>query len=219
MVVNNNYFKEMSLPQKIKYLLYYYGVKILIGSLIIIFAFYLLIPVITKNKYNAYCLILNDMANSKIVERIEKGFPEYLKDNKYLIKVDNIYEFVFVEEHGINWPADAAHFKFLTLAMSKEADIVIADYNTMLWAVYTDFIVPVETILPTELYDELKPYFVFAQFQGQEESDGGVYGLDISNTEVYKGYSLNYENAILLIPAVTTQPEVGINFIKYCFGL
>lgn len=218
MLKNNKYSNEMILPQKIKYLLSYCGVKFLIGALIIGFTLFLLIPVIAKNKYNVHCLVLNDMANFKIVERIEEYFPDYFADKKYNIKVDNIYEFVFVEEEGINWPTDPAHFKFLTLSMTKEADVVIADYNTMLWAVYAEFITPIESILPAELFEELKPYFVYAVFQGQEKSDEIAYGLDISETEMYKGCSLNYEKAILFIPAVTKQPEAGIDFIKYCFN-
>jgi len=220
MLVNNQYFKEMTLPQRIKYLLQYYGAKIIIGAVIIALAIFLIRPLfLEKKNYNAYCLVLNDMGNYGLVEYIEKGFPEFLNDEKYLISVDNLYPFAYLEELGINWPGDSSRNKFFALELSNRADVVIADYNTMLYGVYAEFITPIDTILPEELLEKLEPYFVYANFKGQGENDGKVYGLDISETEVYKGHSFSYENAVLFIPKWTLQPEAGINFVKYCFGL
>jgi len=220
MLINNEYYKEMTLPQRIKYLFQYYGVKLIIGMLIIVLAIFLLRPLfIGKKNYNAYCLVLNDIGNFGLVEYIEKDFPEFMNDEKYFISVDNLYPFAYLEEMGINWPGNSSLYKFLALELSNRADVIIADYNSMLYGVYAEFITPIDTVLPQELLEKLEPYFVYANFKGQNENDGKVYGLDISKTEVYKGHSFSYENAILFIPKWTIQSEVGINFVKYCFGL
>jgi len=220
MLVNNQYFKEMTLPQRIKYIFQYYGVKLIIGAVIVALAIFLIKPVFSKKKNSdAYCLVLNDIGNFDLVEYIEKGFPEFLNDEEYLFSVDNLYPFAYLEELGINWPGDSSLYKFFALELSNKADVIIADYNTMLYGVYAEFITPIDTILPDELLEKLEPYFVYANLKGQDGNDGKVYGLDISETEVYKGRSFSYENAVLFIPKWSIQPEAGINFVKYCFGL
>ena len=219
MLINKQYFNELSLPKKIKYLLHYYGLAIIGIGLILFFIIYLVKPFFEEKNYDAYCLILNDTENKELVERIKNGFPKYLNNTKYSINVDNSYPFTYLEEEGINWPGEGVIFKFLNLPGTHMADVMISDYNTMLWAVYQEFLISIDQILPTELLKKLEPYFEYAYIKDSEESDGKIYGLNISETEVYKGYSNNYENGIVLIPHVTKKPEAVINFIKYLFGL
>jgi hypothetical protein len=218
-LVNKQYFNEMSLPNKVKYLIHYYGLAVIGVVVLIFFIIYLVKPIFENKKYDAYCLILNDTENNELVERIQNGFPKYLNDSKYSIGVDNSYPFFYLEEEGINWPGEGIIYKFLNLSGTHKADVMISDYNTMLWAVYQEFIYSIDQILPAELLEKLEPYFVYAYFKDYDESDGKIYGLNISETKVYKGYSGNYENAIILIPNVTKQPEMVINFIKYLFEL
>ena len=69
--------------------------------------------------------------------------------------------------------------------------------------------------------DYIEAYFVYVPFQANQENELVLYGLDISDTEVYKDNFRAYKEAVVLIPNVTKQPEVevGVSFIKYLFGL
>ena len=218
MLINKEYFNGMTLWQKIKYLFYYYRVIIMVALLVIIFSVFLILPLF-KGKINAYCLILNDTENYRLVEQITNGFPQFLNDGKYVIDVNNRYPFFYVEDQGINWPEDGTNFRILSLVPNKMADVAIADYKTMLWAVYQEFVEPIDAVLPEALLERLKPYFVYAYFRGHDECDGKVYGLNISGTELMKHYSGNYKDAVVFIPNITAQPEAGINFIKYLYNI
>jgi len=216
MLINKKYFKEMSLPKKIKYLLSYYGLAAVGVAALVFIIVYLVKPVFENYKYNAYCLILNDTWNEDLAAHIKKEFPKYLNNDKYLFNVSNDYPFFYLEEEGINWPEDGTNFKLLTCVKTHNCDVMISDYNTMLWTIHQEFIYPIDEILPGELLEKLKPYFVYANFKGN--SDGKVYGLNISETEVYKKYSRNYKNAVLLIPNATKRPKVAVEFIKYIYA-
>jgi hypothetical protein len=219
MLLNKQYFREMTLPQKIKYLFSYYSLSIIIVTLAVIFTVYLVKPTFENKKYNAHCLILNDTENTGLVEQLKNGFPKFVNNEKILIEIDNGFPFVYIEEEGINLPEGTTIYNLLSRVPNHTADIIIADYKTMLWAVYQEFVYPIDTILPKQLLEKLEPYFVYACFQNEDECKRKVYGLNISDTDVYKGHSVNYEEAIVLIPNITKQPEVGIKFVQYIFGI
>lgn len=216
---------ELTFSKKLQHIWHYYRTSALVIIIIILLAISL-VKTISSNKvkYDAYCLILNDTNNTKLVERIKEGFPSYRNNEKSSIFVDYGYPFNYLDEYGINWPDESATVKFLSLEEDK-ADIAIADYNTMLWAVHKDFIYPLDEILPKDLLAQLEPYYEYAYFKVEDESDGKIYGLDISDTEVFKGYSNNYQNAVVFIPNLTTdsnqklQHDASIEFINYLFGM
>jgi hypothetical protein len=219
MLINKKYFNGMTFGQKIKYLFYYYRVIIIVALPVIVFSAFLILPLLKGKKIDAYCLILNDTGNYRLVEQITNGFPKFLNNGKYVIDVNNRYPFIYVEEQGINWPEDGANFRILSLVPNKMADVAIADYKTMLWAVYQEFVEPIDAVLPEELLERLEPYFVYAYFQGHDECDGKVYGLDISGTELMKQYPGRYKDAVIFIPNITAQPETAIHFIKYLYNI
>lgn len=95
----------------------------------------------------------------------------------------------------------------------------------MLWAVNENYIYPLNEILPNDLLEQLKPYEEYAYFKGQLESDGNVYAFNISETELFSGYSDQYQKAVVFIPNLTTSSnkekrlEKSIEFIKYLYGI
>jgi hypothetical protein len=216
----------LTLNQKIKYYWDYYRTITIVGIILLVVAISL-VKTITSNKvkHDAYCLILNDTNNSELADRIKTGFPQFLNDDGHSISVDYSYPFYYNEEHQINWPDESAIVKIMSLIDTKNVYVAIADYNTMLWAVYENYIIPMDEILPDDLLNKLEPNYEYAKFQGEEQTDGKIYGLDISETEVYQGYSDQYENTVVFIPNFTTkknrknQQEEAIKFIQYLFQI
>ena len=77
-------------------------------------------------------------------------------------------------------------------------------------------------MLPEDLYKKLEPYFVYARFEKEtdkDKNDGVVYGLDISDTEFYKGYSDNYKDAVIAFPEFSKNKEAAVKFVKCVYGI
>lgn len=215
------YMKQLTTKEKIQYIWDYYKGHIIIAIIIIGTITSLIIGWTNKVNTNVYCLIFNDSENDALKEHIMSSYSEYIGDSKTTASVDNGYMFMYLEEHGISWPDEASVVDYMLLQSTNEADVIITDYETMLWADYEDFLTPVEEILPAELYKQLEPYYVYAIYKDDPtgEGDGIVYGLDISNTEIYAGYALNYDYAILCFPNVSEDKEAAIRFTKYLYSL
>ncbi len=217
----NTYMKQLTTKEKIEYIWDYYKIPIAVTIITIGIIISFAVNWANKVDTNVYCLIFNDSENIALKEHIMTTYSEYIGDDKTTAFVDAGYMFMYLEEHGINWPDEGGVMKYLQLQSSHEADVIIADYESMLWADYKDFLTPVEDILPEELYEQLEPYYVYAIYKDDPsgEGDGIVYGLDISNTEIYNGHSLNYEKAILCFPNVSKDQEAAIRFTKYLYSL
>jgi len=219
MLVNQEFFSEMTTKQKIGYLFEYYRIIFIASPLLLILCACLIIPKFVNKKIDAHCLILNDAQNDNLAVQITYGFPKFLNKEDFLLDVSNKYPFFYLEEQGMNCPEDNTETLLLNLFKKQKADVLIADYKTMLWAVHQGLARPIEDALPEELLKKLEPYFVHAYLQGNNEGDGKAYGLDISATQLIKDYSGNYKDAVVLIPDRTAQPQVGVNFIKFLFGI
>lgn len=205
-------FKKLSAKEKMQYLWEYYKWIPIVLIIIICFVVAVVGNLSGKTDYDAYCLILNDYENTELCEHITAGFENYMGDD-FKLSTDNGFLFNYNEEHGINRPDDAASIKFVKLMSDGQADVALSDQNTLKWACYKEFATPINEVLPEEISDELQPYFVYYK-------DGKIpYGLDISKTEVYKGHSHNYEDAVVFVPTWTKKPEISAEFIKYLFGI
>ena len=213
--------KTLNTKDKIGYIWDYYRIQIALVILAIIVVISFGVRFIRHMDTNVYCLIFNDTENEELEEHIKSSYSEYIENDKVTASVDNSYMFSYVEEHGLNWPDDGTAVNYMTLQSTGDADVIITDYDSMLWAKYEDFIFPVEDVLPEDLYKKLEPYFTYAIFKDDAsgEGDGIVYGLDISDSPVYKGHSLNYTHAILCFPNVSTDKEAAIRFTKFIYNL
>lgn len=213
-------FKQMTLKQKIEYLWDYYKwipiLTIIIGGIIFSWGKNI---IANSSAGDAYCLILNDLENDKLVERIKSGFETYSGEEKIKINVDNGFPFTYMEEHGINWPDDVSTMKFTALMGSGNADVAIADFESFLWAGYKGFAMPLDEVLPEEMLSELEPYFIYYDEDEEDSVDAVLCALDISGTDVYKGCEKKYDNAVVYVPTWTEHPEIAVEFIKYLFGM
>ena len=203
---------------------YYHTITIVIIICILLIISFIKTISINKANYDAYCLILNDVNNTKLAEKIKEEFPVYMRNSKALISVDYAYPFNYLEEFGISWPDESAIVKIMSLDENK-ADIAVSDYSTMLWAVHERYIYPLNEILPSDLMEKLKPYYEYARFKGTESDDGIIYGLNISDTKLFQGYSNKYENAVIFVPNLTVnanrkkQQDMSVKLIKYFFEI
>ena len=65
-------------------------------------------------------------------------------------------------------------------------------------------------------------HILYARFEKEtdkDKNDGVVYGLDISDTEFYKGYSDNYKDAVIAFPEFSKNKEAAVKFVKCVYGI
>lgn len=224
MSANQNHLNGLSGKQKLKYFWDYYRITalVIIGLVLVaIMAF----KTISSNlhQYDSYCIILNDVNNTSLVDRISTGFPEYLGKPGYKISVDNGYPFSLMKEEGLTWPEESSTAKIISLTSTGKADAAISDYKTLLWAVYEDYTYSLEEVLPASLMEKLKPYYVYADFKDSKGNDGKIYGLDISGTKVFRECKDNYSDGVLFLPKLTLKDnklkrkDMVVSFIEYLF--
>lgn len=214
-------FKALSPKAKIQYIWDFYKLHIFIAVVIIGCASSWLVHLSNKTDINVYCLVFNDPENEVLRQHIVDTYSDFTNDSKAEASVDIGYIFSYDYEEKMNWPNDSSTVKYIALQASGKADTIITDYDSMLWALKQDFVYPLEDILPKDLYEKLKPYFVYMDAKDTTDMSKThiPYGLDIADSKIYKGNSLNYDKAILCFPNVSKNPEAAINFVKYMYGI
>lgn len=216
-----NKFKSLTKKQKIGYIWDFYKIHIAIVIAVLGIISSYAIRWYNHVDTNVYCLVFNDPENEDLKQHIMSTYSEYINNDKMTASVDIGYIFSYDQEEKMNWPNNSSSVKYAALQASGDADTIITDYDSMLWTIKQDFITPVKDILPEDLYHQLEPYFVYMEPKDTTDKSKTkiVYGLDITNSKIYKGHSYNYDKAILCFPNVSKDPDAAIRFAKYMYGL
>lgn len=215
-------FKALSFTAKIQYIWEFYKLRITVVVVLIALAATLIHGWVTNTEKTIYCLVFNDLNNEKIENRIRQEYSDYSGCNPDSVSVDTGFGFKAVEEEGFNRIDEGSSIRFLGSQSTGEMDVIITDYDSMLWAEDEGFLSDVKEVLPEEMYEKLEPYFVYAVFKegtDEEQSDSVVYGLDISNTDFYKGYDDNYKDAMIAFPSCSKNVDAAVEFVKCIYEM
>ena len=220
MAVETKPFRELTGKEKLQYFWDYYKFRAL-ALLLVLLAVPVGVHMLVQRgrQVDLYCLVWNDISNQGLVDGLER-YPSRA-GRELTVSVDNGYPFNDeTGEAGLYWPDDSASIKLMSLEASGQADVVIADTPSLLFGVYREFAAPLEEALPGELLRRLEPYYVYAEFEGEEGgSDGKAYGLDLSGTDFYKENGGTKENAVLFLPYVSERGQAAADFVRYVYGM
>lgn len=215
-------FKALSFTAKIQYIWEFYKLRITIVIVALALAGTLIHGWVTNTEKIIYCLVFNDLNNERIEDRIQQVYSDYSGCDSENVNVDIGFGFKESKEDGFNRIDEGSSIRFLGSQATGEMDVIITDNDSMLWAESEHFLSDVKDVLPEEIYEKLEPYFVYAVFKegtDDEESDGVVYGLDISNTDFYKGYDDNYKDAMIAFPSCSNNVDAAVEFVKCVYGM
>lgn len=214
-------FKSLSKKEKIQYIWDYYKLHIAIVIIIIGVIFSYVTRFSNRIVTEVYCLVFNDPENEGLRNHLTSTYSEYINNDNITASVDAGYLFSYDETEKMNWPDTSTTVKYMAIQSSGEADTIITDYNSMLWAAKVELLTPVDKALPADLCKQLEPYFVYMDAKDikDESQEKIIYGLDITESKIYKGHSYNYDKAILCFPNVSKNPEAAIKFVKYMYGI
>jgi hypothetical protein len=217
----SNKFKALPFKQKIGYIWDYYRFRIIVSIIIIGVLTSYISNLINRPDIDVYCLVLNDANNETLKEHINSTYPKFIKNTKKSASVDLGFTLAFDEQKNMYWTDNVSSIKFLEITSSGQNDVVITDYNCMIWAISNDFVLPITDIIPEEYYEQLEPYFVSIKHEDirYNVKEFIPYGLDISKSKHYKKYTDKYKDGILCYCSASKNPEAVVRFIKYMFDL
>jgi hypothetical protein len=207
-------FKALSFTAKVQYIWEFYKLRIAIVVVLIALAGVLIHGWVTNVDASLYCLVFNDLNNEKIEERIKQEYSDFIGGDPKSVNVDTGFGFKSSGEEEYNQMDEGSSVRFLGAQATGSMDVIISDYE--------GFLTDVKSVLPKNLYEQLEPYFVYATFNNgtdNEQSDGIVYGLDISDTDFYKGYDDNYKEALIAFPTCSKNVDAAVQFVKCVYGI
>lgn len=210
-------FRALSFTAKIQYIWEFYKLRITIVVLSIALGTAIIHGVATNNRKPLYCAVFNDLNNGKIEDVLRKSIPSTQVAKKMILKWTRDMVLKCQMEYGYNRIDAGSSIRFMSVQSAKEMDVIITDRSSLLWVKSEGFLVGVKDVLPENLYKKLEPYFVYARFEKEtdkDKNDGVVYGLDISDTEFYKGYSDNYKDAVIAFPEFSKNKEAAVKFVN-----
>ena len=213
-------FKALSFTAKIQYIWEFYKLRITLIIAAIAFAVALIHGLATNARASLYCVVFNELNNEKIEKRVKSEYSDYTGCSQKEVSVNTGFGFRTLKFDGIKRMDEGSSIRFLSAQSTNEMDVIITDYDSMVWAESEEFLSDVKEVLPPKMYKKLEPYFVYAKSEeGSTQSDDIVYALDISNTDFYKGYSDNYSEAMIAFPNCSKNADAAIEFVECVYKI
>lgn len=203
--------------ERIGYFLYYHKWHILVTALVLFTIVYGSVAIITKKDYAYNCVVVNDSYNQKFSEELEKTIKNCISYNKKK-------EIVVVSPHSTDitnyspgyYGGDTGMQSIFAKMTDYLIDTMIADQDVMEWFSMDDNFCNLKDTLPSDVYQELEPYIVTLKDSSGKEYP---YGLDISETKVYKQGNCHLKQPVISIFNTTRNLEKAISVIKEIYGL
>lgn len=203
--------------ERIGYFLYYHKWHILVTALILFTIVYGAVAIITKKDFAYNCVVVNDSYNQKFAEELEKTI-------KNCISYNEKKETVAISPYSTditNYPSgyyggDTGMQSIFAQMTDYLIDTMIADKDIIEWFSMDDNFCNLKDTLPSDVYQELEPYIVTVKDSSGKEYP---YGLDISQTKVYKQGNCHLEQPVISIFNTTRNLEKAISVIKEIYEL
>lgn len=205
---------EMNRKEKIQYFNEYYRMKLICLVLGVAMAVWLLYSVLGPSvEQILYVAVVNDYWFDSSVEAMQLDLKEYLGgDPKWSnVQVDDMY--YFKDDSS----SDAAQYlqKLAAYVFAGEVDLIVADEGQFEVYATQEYFYDLEALLPADLYEKVKGYFVYFTPEGKDEPV--AVGIRLGESAVFqemKGYE---QNPVVGIMANSNHTENAIAAIRYFF--
>lgn len=207
--------KSMSKKDRIWYIWAYYKFHI-IAVIVVIGIIYSVASSFLHNNYDTalYCIYLNSRSDTEIdTAPLEQEFGEFLglgKKDKIVTETsfvsfgDNASEFSYAEMA-----------KITALVASKDLDIIIGDSETLEHYASLSGFTDLETLLPADLLDTVRPDLVYVS---GEDGVKHAYGISLSGTRFAEASHLAQDPPLLGIISNSTRKDTAAALIDYIFA-
>jgi hypothetical protein len=205
--------REMTFHQKLSYLWDYYKLYALaVVAAILLISYFIYNTVTPDIKTKFYAAMIDNSIDAQILEQYQADFSEYLNINpkRENIQLNSSFYLNSDTEYSMNM-----NEIFTTYLSTGQIDVIIAPESVFSKYCSIGYLDKLSEQLPTDIYSSLTDYFYIAATEDDPDKD--VYGIILSDTELYKNHSVNSEPYILGIVPNSKNKDNSIEFLKYLF--
>lgn len=209
--------KNLTGKQKWRYFLDYYWKQLLVIILIAAFVLNLLNTMIFNRSECLLSLITTNECNIERSEELSETLQDYLS-------LENKNDYVSVEYFDTE--NAQMNMAYTARIAANSADIIVCSYEDFVQTAQQGVFVNLKETLPEETYNQLldnllEEQIIETDIDGNEISRGELapYGIDISNSAVYKEFGGTGERVILGISVGSPNPENAWKAITYLTGI
>ena len=210
--------RDLTPKGKVTYLWEYYRIQafgvILAIAIIIYIAYQIATPNIDTQFYAA---IINNTIDSEILEEIRNDFSESLQldpETETITFNTSLYLGNSVDYNASNATSRQV---LTTYVAAQEVDVIIAPESEFKTYAYNGYFDRISSQLPTDLYTKLSDHFYFSDMEDDPEKN--VYGIYLTDTELYSNNAVNTDPYIIGIIANGEHKDNSIEFIRYLFDI
>lgn len=207
--------QNMSFKAKIDYLWEYYKLHALAVIAIIAITIYVVnLFLHPKAEPQFYAAMINNTIREDILEKHSADFSKHLQLNskKELIEFNTSFDFSSAASYSANMKQ-----ALVANISAKEVDVIIAPESQFYQYAYYGYFHKLSDQLPTDIYSTLTDQFYMTDTDADTKKS--VYGLYLTNTDLYKNNADNTEPYVLGILANFPHEKNTIEFIKYLFHI
>lgn len=207
--------RELPFKKKLEYLWEYYrlhALGIVIGLAIIVYVIYQIASPDIETVF--YAALINNTINEDIINEVQSDFANHLEINPKTEKVALNTTFYF---HGSPDFEAASRMSLTAFISAKEVDIIIAPKSEFQTYAYNGFLDKLSDQLPTDLYSALTDHFYMSN--QAEDPENSVYGIYLTESELFKNHAINTDPYILGIVVNGQHKGNSIQFLRYLFDI
>lgn len=207
--------RELSFKKKLEYLWEYYrlhALGIAIGIAIVVYVIYEIVTPDMETVF--YAAWINNTINEDVINEVQTDFANQLEINPKTEQVTFNTSFYF---NGSPDFSAASSMSLTAFISAKQVDIIIAPESEFQNYAYKGFLEKLSDQLPTDLYSALTDHFYMSN--QAEDPKQSVYGIYLTDTELFKNYAVNTDPYILGIVVNGQHKENAIQFLRYLFHI
>lgn len=206
--------KNMPFKERLPYLWEYYKFHAIVTIAVIGLLVYTIIQIFTPDiETQFYAAIINNSISEDLWSQYAEDFSSHLELNpkKERVEINPTYYFNGAPEYALSMQQ-----VFTTRIAVKEIDVVIAPESLFKDYAYNGYFTKLTEQLPTDIYSSLTDYFYLSNTDEDLDSKD-VYGIYLSDTDLFKKNAINDDPYILGIVANYQHKENTAEFVRYLF--
>lgn len=207
--------RDMSTKEKFHYLWEYYRYQGLLILLSISLIIYIIYKIVTPNvETRFYAAFVNNTINPDLLEDYQQDFHGHLKLDPELEEVffNNTFYLGSPTEYSMTMRQ-----ALYTYVAAKEIDVIIAPEDEFIQMTHNALFEDLSDQLPTDLYSSLTNHFYISS--NSEDPVERVYGIYLTETDLYKNNTNTTTPYIIGIVANSNYKENSVEFIRYLFNI
>ena len=202
-------WSELNKQEKKEYFRDYYLKKVLYGVFgLAIIIYFIYSTAVAKTTDILYVAVVNDYWDDDATDTLEDNIKNFLGSTaeKEVVTIDDSYYLS---------SADAYNYttKLITYIAAKEVDMLVADKDQFLTFAEQEYFADLSEVLPSDLFEELADYIVYATYDDDGTTVTKAVGVDLSSSTLYTDVAAS-DNGIIGIVVNTEFLDNAVDTLR-----